>query len=82
MPTYDYKCPHHGYFEARRLMEVRQTAGCPQCGVESKQVIRSAPNLDIGGMAKAGCPGAHEKVGNDMEKRHKAAGQDWSRNYE
>ena len=73
---YDYKCEEHGYFELNQPVADHARGDCPTCGKSCKQVIRSAPALDVWGMAKVGMPGAHEKVGNDMEKRHKAAGQD------
>ena len=72
---YDYRCSEDGLFELNQRMADHAKGKCPTCGKVCDQVLTSAPNLDIWGMAKNGCPGAHEKVGNDMEKRHKAAGQ-------
>ena len=72
---YDYKCQEHGYFELRQAMADRARGDCPTCGESCPKVLVSPPNLDIWGMAKANFPGAHEKVGNDITKRHKQAGQ-------
>jgi len=76
---YDYRCEEHGLFEAKQSLE--QHTGiydCPTCGAECKQVILSAPRVDVEKLADAGCPGAMETSGNRMEKRHKDAGQDHS----
>lgn len=73
---YDYKCDEHGYFELNQSMDDHAEGECPTCGEVCRQVIRQAPGLDTWQMAKLGYPGAHESVGNDLERRHKAAGQD------
>lgn len=76
MPRYDYKCPTDGYFELKQSVAECAEGVCPTCDSVCPQVIRHAPTIDIWGMAKNGFPGAHETVGNSMEKRHKKAGQD------
>ncbi len=76
MPLYDYKCEKHGYFEKQQKMVDHARAECPTCEVDCKQVLKGAPQLDIEGMADAGCPGAFFTSGDRMEKRHTEAGQD------
>lgn len=76
MPTYDYKCEEHGYFEAIRPMsECTKPSPCPECGNDSKKVILTAPKPLIEAMADAGCPGAFMTSGDRMTKRHRDAGQ-------
>ena len=75
MPTYDYKCEEHGYFEQVKKMAESAEGECPTCAAASKKVIRSAPCLDIEAMAKAGMPGAYEVVGDRITKRHKSVSQ-------
>jgi putative FmdB family regulatory protein len=76
MPTYDYKCTEHGYFELKQSMKDHARGECPTCRSDCKQVLVRAPRVDVEGLADAGCPGALETSGNRMEKRHKKAGQD------
>jgi len=76
MPTYSYRCSEDGTFDLLQSMDKHARAECPTCGEVCSQVLLSAPTLDIWAMAKAGMPGAHEQVGNRLEKRHKAAGQE------
>jgi len=78
MPTYDYKCAEHGYFELTQSMKDHARADCPTCGSDSKQVMIGAPRPLIEAMADAGCPGAFITSGDRMEKRHKEAGQEHS----
>lgn len=75
MPTYDYKCADHGYFESKRKMADHASAPCPDCGSQSKQVITKPPVLDQEAMADIGMPGAFEKSGDRLTKRHRDAGQ-------
>lgn len=75
MPTYNYRCPTHEVFEIVQKIKDHAEANCPHCGVVCKQVLTSAPTLDVEGMAKAGCPGAYEQVGDRITKRHIEAGQ-------
>ncbi len=75
MPLYDYKCTEHGEFELQQKMVNHAKAKCPHCGSTSKQVLLSAPTLDIEGMADAGCPGAFITSGDRITKRHTEAGQ-------
>jgi|VirMetMinimDraft_7_1064189.scaffolds.fasta_scaffold280761_2 putative FmdB family regulatory protein len=77
MPTYDYKCKEHGYFEKQQRMVDHASAECPQCGDQSVQVMTRAPGLDIEAMADVGMPGAFHTSGDRITKRHKDAGQDW-----
>lgn len=76
MPTYSYRCLEDGTFDVNQSISKHARADCPTCGKECKQVMLSAPTLDIWAMAKAGMPGAHELVGNRLEKQHKEAGQE------
>lgn len=75
MPTYQYKCSEHGYFEQQNSMKDHAKGNCPTCGSDSKQVILTAPAPMIEMMADAGFPGAFETSGNRLEKKHRAAGQ-------
>ena len=77
MPTYDYKCTEHGYFEQHRPIKFHKHADCPTCGNYVPQVIRTAPGLDVEAMADVGMPGAMEKRGDRMTRRHIDAGQDY-----
>lgn len=72
---YDYECKEHGYFELRQSMKDHAKGICPTCGSECKQVILSAPGLDIEAMADIGMPGAFKVSGDRMTERHKRAGQ-------
>lgn len=56
-------------------MKDRKLACCPTCHHTCRQVILSAPALDNTAMANAGMPGAIEKQGNQMERRHKSVAQ-------
>jgi putative FmdB family regulatory protein len=76
VPTYDYKCEDHGYFELIQRVADHATGNCPTCEVSCKQVLTRAPSVPIEALADAGFPGALETSGNRMEKRHRAAGQD------
>jgi len=76
MPTYDYKCPKDGYFELQQRMVDHARADCPTCGAPCTQVLLTPPVLDTEAMADIGMPGAFEKSGDRMTKRHEAAGQD------
>lgn len=76
MPTYDYKCSEHGYFELKQSMSEHAEGECPHCGETCKQVLTRPPVLDIEAMADIGMPGAFEKSGDRMTKRHEEAGQD------
>jgi putative FmdB family regulatory protein len=75
MPTYDYKCKEHGTFEKFQRMVDHARADCPTCGSSSAQILTRPPGLDIEGMSKAGCPSAHETVGDRIEARHRAVDQ-------
>lgn len=75
MPTYDYKCEDHGYFQAVNRMADHARAECPTCGETVRQVLRTPPALDNTAMANAGMPGAIEKQGNQMTKRHRSVSQ-------
>ena len=59
----------------QQRMKDHKYASCPDCGSTCKQVITSAPSLDIEAMAKAGMPSAWDTVGDRITKRHKDAGQ-------
>jgi putative FmdB family regulatory protein len=75
MPTYDFKCDEHGYEEIICSVGRRKEQKCSTCGGPVRQVLLSAPRLDQTAMAYAGMPGAIEKQGNYMEKRHRKADQ-------
>lgn len=75
MPLYDYKCPEHGYFELNQRMADHAEGICPTCQVKCVQVIRRAPGLDTEAMADVGMPGAFQKSGDRITKRHLKAGQ-------
>lgn len=75
MPTYDYRCAEHGYFEARNSIADRAEGYCPTCGSKAKLVILQAPAPMIEAMADAGFPGAFHTSGDRLEKRHRAEGQ-------
>jgi len=77
MPTYDYKCEQHGYFVCIQAMSEHRWAQCPECHKISQQVVRTPPVLDIEAMARVGMPGAFEKSGDRVTKRHIQAGQDY-----
>ncbi len=75
MPTYDYRCDEHGYFEKVQRMKDHASGECPECGTPSKQVLTKPPGLDIEAMANIGMPGAFETSGDRLTERHKRAGQ-------
>ena len=75
MPTYSYRCTEHGDFDMIQRMADHAAAPCPDCGETAKQVLTSAPGLDLEAMAKIGMPGAWETVGDRITKRHRDAGQ-------
>lgn len=77
MPTYDYRCTEHGYFELRQSMSLHASAECPNCGIHCKQVMTAAPGLDIEAMADIGMPGAFSVSGDRLTKRHRDAGQSY-----
>lgn len=75
MPLYDYKCKEHGYFEKKQSMADHARAECPTCGEVCDQVMLGAPGLDIEAMSRCGFPGAHNTVGDRIEKRHRSVDQ-------
>jgi len=75
MPTYSYRCEKDGDFELIQRMKDHAEGECPTCGSKCKQVLTSAPGLDLEAMARAGMPGAWETVGDRITKRHVDAGQ-------
>lgn len=75
MPSYDYRCKEHGDFELKQRMKDCAEGTCPRCGESCKQVILRAPGLDTEAMADIGMPGAFQKSGDRMTKRHLKAGQ-------
>ena len=75
MPTYDYKCVEHGYFEQVRRVADYAEGECPTCGEKCPQVVRSAPCLDIEAMSRAGMPGAWETVGDRLTRKHRKVSQ-------
>lgn len=73
--VYDYRCEACGSFEEDKF--VRASEADDQtclCGAKLTKLV-CAPRLDIAGMAAAGCPGAYETVGNQLEKRHRSVDQ-------
>lgn len=77
MPTYDYKCDEHGYFEKQQRMIDHAEAKCPHCAATAPQVMTQPPGLDIEAMADIGMPGAFKVSGDRITKKHRDAGQDW-----
>ncbi len=75
MPTYSYRCEDHEVFDMIQRIKDHAAAKCPHCGVICKQVLMSAPGLDIEAMADIGMPGAFSVSGDRMTKRHINAGQ-------
>lgn len=75
MPTYDFKCEEHGYEERFCKMAESKEQKCSTCGKPVKQVLLKPPMLDTTAMANVGMPGAIEKQGNQMEKRHTSVDQ-------
>jgi len=75
MPTYDYRCTAHGYFELHQAMSKHASAECPECGIHCDQVMTRPPGLDIEAMADVGMPGAFALSGDRLTKRHRDAGQ-------
>ena len=75
MPTYDYRCQEHGTFTKVQRIVDHARAECPTCGEAVRQILTSAPSLDLEAMARIGMPGAWETVGDRITKRHKDAGQ-------
>jgi len=77
MPTYDYRCEEHGYFELQQRMADHAEGECPTCGTVCKQVVKSVAKhgLDLEAMSRVGMPGAYETVGDRITKRHRQAGQ-------
>ena len=76
MPTYNYLCSEDGYFELAQRMDDHAKGTCPTCGDTCKQVLLTPPVLDTEAMADIGMPGAFNKSGDRMTKRHKEAGQE------
>jgi len=77
MPTYDYECAEHGYFELQQRIADHAEGNCPTCGEACKQVIRKVAKhgLDLEAMSRVGMPGAWETVGDRITKRHRSAEQ-------
>lgn len=76
MPTYSYKCSEDGYFDLKQRMADHAEGVCPTCGSVCSQVLTVPPILDTEAMADCGMPGAFNKSGDRMTKRHQKAGQD------
>jgi len=75
MPTYDLLCEKHGDEERNCRIADRKEQKCSTCGEIMKQVLLTPPHLDGTAMASIGMPGAIEKQGNQMEKRHRNVDQ-------
>lgn len=73
--VFDYRCTWCGEYDTNRFVRSSESDDqmC-ECGGKLKKLL-SAPRLDIAGMAKAGCPGAYETIGNKIEKQHTAVDQ-------
>ena len=76
MPTYSYKCSKDGYFDLTQRMADHAEGVCPTCKSVCTQVLTTPPVLDTEAMADCGMPGAFNKSGDRMTKRHQKAGQD------
>ena len=74
--VYDYRCTACGEVDENRfvLSSEADDQTCESCSGEAIRLI-SAPRLDIAGMAKAGCPGAYETVGDRITKSHRSVDQ-------
>lgn len=77
MPTYDYKCMEHGYFELQQRIADHAEGVCPTCKEVCPQVVTKVARhgLDLEAMSRIGMPGAFESVGDRITKRHLNAGQ-------
>ena len=75
MPTYDLRCEEHGEEERICSIAERKEQKCSTCGKLMQRVLLSPPALDNTAMAYAGMPGAIEKQGNQLEKRHRSVDQ-------
>lgn len=73
--VFDYRCPECGVLEDYfvRSSEADNQI-CPDCGSSMVRLV-AAPKLDIEGMARAGCPGAYETVGDRLTKQHRSVDQ-------
>ena len=62
MPTYDYKCKEHGYFELQQRMADDAEGACPTCNEICPQVVKQLAKhgLDLEAMSRIGMPGAYE----------------------
>jgi len=76
MPTYDYLCKEHGYFELRQPMALHKQANCPRCYKGCGQVLLKPPGLDYDRMGNdPDLPTAWERKGDRLTKKHRDAGQ-------
>ena len=75
MPTYNYRCDLHGEFELHQKMVDHAVGTCPTCETECRQILLTPPTLDTEAMANMGMPGAFDKSGDRMTKRHLDAEQ-------
>jgi len=54
MPTYVYRCPHHGEFEEiRKMIDASDKSFCPICGTIARRVYFPVPDVWH-------CDGAHK----------------------
>lgn len=73
--VFDFQCMACGNLERDKYVK-RSEVDDQRCDCTGKmKKLPAAPKLDIAGMARAGCPGAYETVGDQITKRHKDAGQ-------
>lgn len=72
--VFDYRCESCGAVEEKFVRSSEQDDQMCDCGEPMKRLI-AAPKLDIVGMAAAGCPGAYETVGNNLERQHRTVDQ-------
>ena len=75
MPTYDYKCKEHGYFEKFQKIADGARADCPTCNDSCPKVIIKAPALGETAMAFNDMPGSIAKQQDRMEKQHRSVDQ-------
>ena len=70
---YEHRC-ENGHVSTHYVRYEEKEQVCPECETCATRII-SAHKVDLYGLSKAGCPGAYERVGNDITRRHKSVDQ-------